>query len=169
MNIIDYTYWNVPRFIKDEPSEREAGTCSQSRSFTKVDTLQELRSWQPVNRTYEDGQWYYVVFKPYNKPYEKDPDWYWNYAVDKAKRWGFRNSKTFIVTRERDAAKVHANVLIHSHQDLLRYQDKSVYNKYRLHVSLLEGKADRLNVLNYITKEAKVYSFKLYQDYYYTK
>lgn len=155
--------WDIPQFIDDTTTE--AGASPKAGALPITDTIK----WEPLNRSYEGCKWFMVVFKPYNKPYLKDPEWYYNYAVDKGRKWAYRLGKAFYVTREIDATKVHVNVLICSGSDLMRYHDKTVYNKYRLHVSELDTLGDRQRVLAYITKESKDRSFKLYSDYYATK
>lgn len=156
----DNTYWDTPRFI-DGPSE--AGKCTGGE-------LGAITKWPPLQRTYENSKWYFIVFKPYNKPYLKDPEWYQHKAVDKARDWCRKKCHDYYVTREILATKTHSNALVVSSLDLLeKYHGKSCYNKYKMHVSELPNMGDRMRVLDYITKESKDRPYKLYADYYFTK
>lgn len=151
--------WDVPQFIDDT-------TGTERRSEAEAE---DITKWEHIYRTYEDCRWYYIVFAPYDKSYKADTEWFNNYAVDKARKWAHTKGECFYVTKEVEATKVHSNLLICSKNDLTRYHGKSAYNRYRLNVSELDTQGDRRRVLAYITKEATKRTFKLYQDYYYTK
>lgn len=154
-------YYNIYRFLDDSgvyPPEDEALAETEASHYD--------HRWPPVHRTYEDGQWYYIVFKPFNKPYEEDKEWFVHKCVDSVTKWARSKSKTFYVTREIESVKVHGNLLLHSLTDLLKYQGKSCYNKYRMEVRLAPTLCDRLNVLTYMQKESLKRPFKKYLDYY---
>lgn len=154
--------WSTPQFI-----EQARGLPPKDEANAKAE---DITKWQPLLRTYEDHVWYYIVFAPYDRAYEADQQWFHTYCVDKARKWALNKGSAFFVTREVNATKVHSNLLICTSQDLhTKYHGKSAYNKYRINVSLLADIGDRQRVLSYITKENKERSFKLYQDYYFTK
>lgn len=155
--------WDIPQFIPDGPSVASEG------EDVAEDTLKCPTVWEPLSRSYEGHTWFYIVFAPYNKAYENDQEWFYNYAVDKARKWACNKGNAFYVTREIDATKCHSNLLICSSSDLLKYHGKSAYNKYRINVSELHTLGDRQRVLSYINKESIQRPFKLYSDYYYTK
>lgn len=118
-----------------------------------------------IHRTYEHPyKWYYVVFKPYNSSYEKDPDWYKVKGLGSCRR-SFKTPKAIIMTREIVASKVHINVLVCTSSDVILRHEKDYNNKYKLHVSLLLTQADRQNVLTYLWKEALNREFVRYLDY----
>lgn len=159
--------WDEPQFIPDGPCETRRSEAEPEDSFNNANNNAII--WEPLHRSYEDCKWYYIVFAPYDKAYDKDSEWFSNYAVDKARKWASTKSKAFYVTKEVEATKVHANLLICSASDLMKYHGKSAYNKYRMNVNELCTLGDRQRVLAYILKESENRSFKLYQDYYYTK
>lgn len=120
-----------------------------------------------IMRTYEDGFWWFIVFKPLNAPYEKNPDWFRNKGLDHCRKM-VKHPSTYISTREINASKVHVNMIVHtSTNDVLKRHDTIYCNKYKIHVSVLLGLADRQRVLAYITKESKDRTFERYLDYNY--
>lgn len=155
-------YWNVPRFIDGSTSERTEGVG--------IPETEAITEWEPLQRSYENQKWYLVVFKPYNKPYEKDPQWFEYKAVDKATKWCKTKCSAYFVTREKDSTKVHGNAVCVSSINLHeKYHEKTAYNKYKIYVTELPNLGDRIRALNYITKESNTRSYKLYLDYYMTK
>lgn len=127
----------------------------------------EVEANSIMDRTYEAPyKWYYIVFKPFDAPYAKDADFFKVKGLDKCRKM-FKKPQALILTREiLNCEKVHINALVCTDQDLLLRHNKSYCNKYKLHVSLLSEKRDRLNVLSYILKELKERSFLKYLDYY---
>ncbi len=122
--------------------------------------------YSTIKRTYENpAKWYFIVAKPFNKPYEKDPSWYLTKGLD-AIRKKCGKTQFALFTRETDAAKVHINGLIVS--DSLPFSDGYNTNKYKISVSALSGIDDRRRILDYITKESLDRTFIKYLDYLYT-
>lgn len=116
-----------------------------------------------ANRTYEGQQCYFMVFKPFNKTYLKDPDWYRIKGLDAIRK--SINPNAYFITREIKATKVHINMLCYDTRDLSKLDGRNRLNKYRVHVTQLKDKGDRERVLNYITKEAREREYIKYSDY----
>lgn len=118
-----------------------------------------------VENTYElPVQWYLVIFKPYNRPYERDPDFFKVKGLDKCRKL-FRKPQAYVVTREVEAEKVHVNAIVATAQQLENLHDQSYCSKYKLHVQILHSLGDRRRALAYITKEHKMRTFTKYLDY----
>lgn len=118
-----------------------------------------------VLRSYEQPtNWYYVVAKPYNDKYEKYRSWYESYQAVRTIKRKFEPS-TSLITREKEAAKVHLNMLCTSEQDLTKFHDKNCF-KYRYHVQKITGLYGRASVLMYILKEAKQRRMQEFKDYF---
>lgn len=126
---------------------------------------------QIIERTYElPCKWYYIVYKPFSKPYARDPDFFKVKGLDKCRK-SLRKPLAYIMTRETLAAKVHINAIVCTTEDLLLKNDQSYCSKYKLYVSELKSIGDRRRVLDYIMKEASLRPFIKYLDYliYYRK
>lgn len=118
-----------------------------------------------VSRTYESPvQWYFVVWKPFNRAYEKDPDFFRVKGLDKCRQM-FKKPNAYVVTRETESTKVHINAVVATSQPLDAKHETSYCNKYKVHVQRLSTLGDRLDVLSYITKENRDRSFTKYLDY----
>ncbi len=115
------------------------------------------------NRTYEGQQCYFLVFKPFNKSYLKDPDWYRIKGIDAIRK--SINSSAYFITREIKAAKVHINMLCYDTRDLSKLDGKNRLNRYRVFSTKINSKTERDKVLNYITKESTDRQFTKYLDY----
>lgn len=105
-----------------------------------------------IRRSYEEPfKWYFVVFSPYDDPYNRNPDWFKVKGMDTC-RLLFKKPQVNIMTREiLDCQKIHVNALVCTDQLL---QDGQNYrNKYRLFVKQLYTQHDRESVLAYIGKE----------------
>lgn len=166
MDNIQDEYWDIPRF-KDSPSEEAKPTQATTGAY--------ITKWDPLQRSYEDQKWYFIVLYPLNtKGYDQDPSikqYYDHYAVEKGRKWISTKAESYYVTREVEANRTHVNILCSSVTDLSCYHGKKCYskNKYRIDVSPLKDMGDRLRVYEYINKERSLRSFKLYLDYYMTK
>lgn len=117
-----------------------------------------------IERTYEGLAWYFVVYKPYNKPYGLDPDWFAVKGLNSVRR-KLTHAKVAILTRETDSAKIHVNALICTSHPMMKLHGKTHCNKYKMTVLELTTLGDRLRVLSYITKENKNRPFVKYLDY----
>lgn len=116
-----------------------------------------------IKRTYElPAKWYFIVAKPFDRAYEKDPSWYLTKGIESIRRKVGKCHVAFL-TREVNAAKVHVNALIC--KDELSIVDGQNTNKYKLHVSELSDISERRRVLDYISKEATTRTFIKYLDY----
>lgn len=128
-------------------------------------TKWELLMRRTISRTYEDPvKWYFIVFKPYNAPYERDPDFFKVKGLDKCRKL-LKAPQAYILTRETDSSKVHVNMLVATSQELLHRHDQSYCSKYKLHVEQLDTLGARRRVLAYIIKESKKRTFIKYLDY----
>ncbi len=120
-----------------------------------------------VRRTYEKpNNWYFVVFCPLDKPYDKDPDFFKVKGLDKCRSF-FKKPQAYIMTREiLDCEKIHVIALVCTTQDLMLHNKKIYCNKYYVDVQLCPLPADRDRVLTYITKEkTKRSPYLKYLDY----
>ena len=118
-----------------------------------------------VERSYEEPvKWYLIVFKPYDKPYGRDPAFFIHRGLDKCRKL-LKRPHAYVMTREIKAAKVHVNAIAATSQDILRHHDQSYCSKYKIHVQLLHNLGDRRRALAYITKESNERTFEKYRDY----
>lgn len=110
---------------------------------------------------------YFLCFKPYNKTYDSNLNWYNTKALDATRKLIQRfGAKAYLITKEIFASKTHFNAIVYSEQDLVGlFNEKNRLNKFRCYAHRLAGPTDRHKVINYITKERKLRSFKLYSDY----
>lgn len=133
---------------------------------TQVNTVVDasLIGYQQVARSY-DEKWYFVVFKPFDRSYLKDPHWYQVKGLERCRKSLRQPLKAYVMTREIDANKTHINALVCSGFDYMSIDGSVLANKYKLHVQLLPSPADRHNVLRYIQKESAKRSFVKYLDY----
>lgn len=117
-----------------------------------------------IKQTYEAPfSWYFVVFAPFNRPYDKDPAWYQFKGMDAARKY-FKRPIVIIMTKEVLAAKTHVNALVCTDQKLCSGKNTG---KYKLNIMQLASLGDRLRVLTYILKESDERQFLQYQDYVY--
>lgn len=115
-------------------------------------------------RTYEDHKCFFIVFKPYNKAYADDKEWFEFKGMDRIRK--SINEQHYFITREVDSAKIHINMVVYSQKDLVSLlHEKSRLNKYFMSCSELKTKGDRERVVNYITKESTTRQFRKYLDY----
>jgi len=115
-----------------------------------------------VERSYEDPEeWYFLTFKPFNKNYDRDIDFYCTKGLDHSRK-KIGKVSAYIMTREIYAQKVHINMLCVSARplDLLFHNKKT--NKYYIYA---EKCNDRRQVFQYIIKESKTRNFIKYKDY----
>jgi len=121
-----------------------------------------------VERSYEKPfKWYYLTFKPFNKNYEKDLDFYNRKGFDHVRKKIGKVSAS-IMTREITAKKIHINVLCCTDRPIdMLHQMKT--NKYFIYCQECPGPEDRRLVLEYILKESKSRYFHEHLDYQYSK
>lgn len=117
-----------------------------------------------ANRTYEKPyNWYFVVFKPFDKTYEDHYEWYQHKGLDACRKY-FKNYSVLILTKETCAAKTHVNALVCTTTVPLHGKNT---HKYKLHVSELANIGDRQRTLSYILKESSSREMEMYRDYIY--
>lgn len=119
---------------------------------------------QVIKRSYEDHKWYFVVFKPFNRAYDKNPDWFAIKGLDHCRKM-FKSPAAYILTREVNAEKIHINALVCTKENVCLRHDKSYCNKYKIHVNEMTSVCDRHRVLAYITKENTSRPYVNYLDY----
>lgn len=140
---------------------------TEAERKVEANTYEWYNELHPIIEDEEkEGQWYYVVFKPMNRPYEEDPSWYLYMGIDNCRKKLLSPSR-YILTLERlDVAKAHINALCRSDKDLHNLLNGRKYlNKYYMTVIPVEpGIANRERVLQYILKESSKRTFKLYRD-----
>jgi len=151
----------------DSPMEQQAQCATQCRvkQYTiQYDSL--IRTYSALtSRTYEQPfDWYYICFKPFNDSYGPKYD----DCIGRLYDWIRPKSCLSIITKEILATKIHANALVVSDKDLLALDGTNIQKrglKYKLSVTLIEGRGHRDNVLRYIFKEALHREYKIYSDY----
>lgn len=118
---------------------------------------------QLISRTYEKPyKWYLVVFKPYDKQYDKHFEWYQTKAMEYIRRL-YSKIGDIVISKEIMAKKTHFNMIIVTCECV---DDSETPNhKFKLNVNELEQMNDRLAALVYILKEAKLRPFVKFVDY----
>lgn len=117
-----------------------------------------------VERSYERPyKWYFMVFKPFDKSYERDYDFYQSTASFDHIKKKLGAVSFYLFTREIFAAKTHVNVLVCSKRDLSSLHDKKT-NKFWI---FSKPAKERRDVFEYIIKESKIRRFKPKLDYRY--
>lgn len=143
-------------FIDDGPSEAESVGGAGAEA---------INIWRTIlDRSYEGSKWYFVCFKPFNKAYEKNKEWFAIKGLDHCRKL-FKRPQAYLLTRETDATKVHINALVCTSQDVTSLHETSYCNKYKLHAVELLTKGDRRRILTYITKEMVSRTFIKYLDF----
>lgn len=118
-----------------------------------------------IDRTYEKPvRWFFVVFKPYNRAYNKDPAYFRIKGLSKC-RDAFIKPEAILLTREMEAEKVHINALVATTADPSYLHEKSYCNKYKVYVDEVCTRSSLLRVKDYILKESKHRTFEKYLDY----
>lgn len=108
-------------------------------------------------------KWYFMVFKPLDKPYKKDREWFVARSLEYVRRLLTKRGMDFIMTLETmECEKVHVNVMIHSPTDLTFMHDDVVNHKFKVYCTLVINKQE---VFDYITKESYKREFIEYRDY----
>jgi len=112
--------------------------------------------------------WYYIVYKPFNRDYEKKRSFF------ESKKWidfvrkRHSDDTVKIISVEKMESKHHINVLCYSTRNLSLWHGINISGKGKLHVQMVENThEDRHNVLAYMFKEAKQRLFVQYDDYYF--
>lgn len=118
-----------------------------------------------ITRSYElPDSWYFLTFKPFDKHYERDLEFYTRKGLDHCRK-KIGKVKAYIITREIQATKIHINVLCVTDRNLLKLHEKKT-NKYFIHCQALgRSQRDRDHVLGYILKESKTRFFRNFDDY----
>lgn len=122
-----------------------------------------------VQRSYEDGRWYYIVCKPFDKQYQKHNKWFTTTQFMNSVKCSLRkyckdDEPDMFLVKEKDAPKHHINVLICTCADL-NFLDNKNNNKYKFYCRELIDQGDRSRVRDYMIKESKHRYFKEYDDY----
>lgn len=153
----EYAFIDSDGTAEAKPSAGEAVSEAISLWTQHRDHMEAL-----AERTYEKPyKWYYVVFKPFNLPYERDKAWYEFKGLDACRKY-FKRPKVAILSREIQAEKIHINALVCTDQFLKHgYSNR----KYKLGVYEIHDIDGRRRTLKYLLKESGFRSFKLYLDY----
>lgn len=119
-----------------------------------------------TDRSYEmPHRWYFIVFAPFNKNYEKDIKFYATKGFDHCRK-KIGKVKCMIMTREIQAKKIHINMLCCTTRALDQELKNLKTNRYSIYC---RPAIDRRKALVYILKEARTRYFHEYIDYQYTK
>lgn len=131
--------------------------------YKNPDMVQKMESI--INSKYDENlMWFYIVFKPYNRAYIKDQEWFKTKGLDQCRKL-VKKPEAYVLVREVASAKIHVNMIVCSDQSLMPKDGKSYCSKYKMHVSRLRALSDRQAVLNYVIKENMKRSFAQYSDY----
>lgn len=151
-------------FIEDPAKPGSEGETVAEATIQVHDELTTLT--RPlIERTYEEPiEWYYLVFKPFTRAYERNKDFFIVKAINTAKR-AIKGAQVAIFTRETQSAKVHVNAIVATQQPLLELHESCFRNKYKIYCQKLHTLSDRERVLNYSLKESKQRTFYKYLDY----
>lgn len=154
----DYSFIGVPS--KTETEAKPVVDASYNSHSIQLDFI------AAVKRTFEPPiRWYFIIWKPYDRAYKKHgKDWYLVKGMASCRR-KLKKPEAYLLTREMNAAKVHINGLVATHQNLALLHEKDHCNKYKIYCQQLHTKADVQNVLTYITKEESSRQFIKYLDY----
>ncbi len=115
-----------------------------------------------LQRSYERPyHWYYLTFKPFNKNYERDMDFYKTKGLDHCRK-KVGKVKAYIMTKEIKAAKVHINMIVVTDRPLSAELHEKQTNKYFIYCQKC---INRFDTFEYIIKESKSRYFKKYEDY----
>lgn len=110
----------------------------------------------------QESKWYCLTFKPFNKAYDKDSDWFSNSALQAVRKKLPRGIQ--ILTREVEATKVHINALISTDMDMVtKFHNKTILNKFKCWC--IES-TDKQGWFDYIFKESRNRQFIKLKDYY---
>lgn len=165
-------------FIDTDGTARAQARCSgnaEDEALPQDGYYEQIHS--QVTRSYESGNWYKLVFKPYNKAYNENRDRMTVKAIDICRRC-FVHKKTkridmdfrsdyIVLSREiQDCTKVHVNALVHSENDLSLLHGTTHAGKYKVYCELLVGgTTSRRSWLNYMFKERTKRRMLKYLDY----
>lgn len=140
------------------------GSAGEAVTEATIPTVYSMGK-QLVERSYEKpNKWYYLVFKPFDRAYARDIDFFKVKGLDKCRKI-LKHPTSYIITREIEANKVHINMIVCTQEDLSQKDGSNYCSKYKIFARELKSTGDRLRVLDYITKEASVRSFTKYLDY----
>lgn len=109
-------------------------------------------------------RWHFLVFKPFNKAYDKNTEWYTKKGLDYVRRL-ISDSHILFITKETMSAKEHINVMV-ACNDLKEFDGQvTPNNKYKIYTKPLKDIGHRITVYNYITKESKERPYFQYIDW----
>jgi len=114
-----------------------------------------------IERSYElPYKWYLITFKPFNKNYERDLDFYKNKCFDHCRK-KVGTVKAYVMTREVDAAKVHVNMLVCTDRLLEPLLHEKQTNRYFIYCQECKNRHD---AYEYIIKESHTRMFYKHKD-----
>lgn len=152
-----YAFISSDGTAEAKPSAAEGESEAILKWYYHMEHMRNL-----IKRTYEvPYKWYYIVFKPFNKTYSKDPAWYQYKSMDYCRKF-FRLPRVLIQVKEEIAAKTHVHALVCTDQKMI---DGYNMTKYKLSVSELSDIGDRIRTLDYLIKESLNRQFIIYKDY----
>lgn len=135
-----------------------------TRTLTDYDIICSVYHDQ-LYRSYPNvTSWYYLTFKPMDKPYQEDYDWFRLKQIKKVYDKFRPLCQIMWLTRETQETKIHINLLIYSDHDLSSWNDKIFHNKCKVWCKQIPC-IDRFAVFKYIFKEAKTRDYPHGLDY----
>jgi len=157
------------------PPKTKTEALAEVEAYTNyIDHLKSLNTdydiiWScykdQLSRSYPDPLgWYYLTFKPMDKPYETDFEWFKLKQLHKVYDKFRPLCKIMWLTRETEETKIHINLLIYSEHDLTDWHEKIFFNRSKVWCKQIPC-IHRFTVFKYIHKEAKIREFKYNLDY----
>lgn len=146
-------------------AEVEASNISSSTDgsikipkYCILNNYSRLPSWKVIERSYEDCDLYFMVFKPLNKTYDSKFN-----GMDHVRKKIGAKHKAVIITREIHAKKVHYNAMVFTDKDLSKLHDKST-NRYMIYSKKVPY-LDKYKIHDYIVKESHTRYFHGFVDF----
>lgn len=153
--------------IRDEVDPKRLPRMSikdRSGNFSEMNEI--CKNW--LKEKTKSGDYWYIVFNPYNKEYDKLEKLYQSGGFDFIRKNFMSKDQDYFITREiSNCAKTHWNVFIieKREKDWMLLHNTGKTKKFNLWV---QCDVNPENTLNYMIKESKYRPFKKYVDYYFT-
>lgn len=165
----DSIVWSK-RILWPTPLEGSVDTVHKTRDNTynmDYDPIPIIRTFKQFTfRTFEYPlRWYFLVFAPFNKAYQKNFTWFHDTnGLAACRKKIYKDSEAYFITKEINANKTHINALVLTTARLDLLNEKNMLSKYKIWAAEC---IDAPQSLSYITKEFKSREPILFKDYYY--
>nr|CRY97183.1 hypothetical protein [uncultured prokaryote] len=140
---------------------KQEPVVSQAAQFTKL-----IAECESLNASLAAGQWWYLVFKPFDDSYAEYRSFFESGQFPNWCRDKLRAKGDLLYSVEKLASKHHVNMLVYSSHDLTDYHDYSWSGYCKVYATPC---FDFGGITEYIFKEAKLRTFLPFVDYYIPK